>query len=167
MTHPTRISQIRGARRLNRIAIAASLALTATIASPTIASAGDELLVPMDEARVIRLNRAPASVIIGNPLIADVTVHDEKLLIVVGKTFGTTNIIALDDDGKELSHFDVSVRTGGSNAVQVFYGGARMSYTCAPRCERRLEIGDDVAKFEEIRKQGADKLSLSEGAAEN
>lgn len=146
---------------------AAAAAMAAFFAgSAMVAEAAEQLLVPMDEARVVRLNRGPASVIVGNPLIAGVTVHDEKLLVVVGKAFGTTNIIALDDEGKELSNFDVSVRTGGNHAVQVYYGGARMSYTCAPRCERRLEIGDDVTKFEELNKQTGDKIGLSNGAAQ-
>jgi len=147
------------------IFLAGALILTFTGATaPAIAS--EQLLVPMDEARIIRLNRAPATVIVGNPLIADVSVQDERLLVVVGKTYGTTNIIALDEDGKELSSMDVSVRTGGNNNVQVFYGGSRISFTCAPRCERRIEIGDDVSIFDVTTKQAADKIKLSDGVAE-
>ena len=37
-----------------------------------------------------------AEVIIGNPSIADVTIQGGNLLVVTGKTFGVTNIIALD-----------------------------------------------------------------------
>lgn len=142
-------------------------ALVFTIAgtgAPAIAS--EQVLVPMDEARIIRLNRAPATVIVGNPLIADVTVQDERLLVVVGKTYGTTNIIALDEDGQELSSLDVSVRTGGNNNVQVFYGDTRISYTCAPRCERRIDIGDEVTKFDITTKQASDKIKLSTTMAE-
>ncbi|VAW13265.1 hypothetical protein MNBD_ALPHA09-850 [hydrothermal vent metagenome] len=150
----------------SRIFLAGVAALTlGSAGSPAIAT--EQVLVPMDEARIIRLNRAPSTVIVGNPLVADVTVQDERLLVVVGKTYGTTNIIALDEDGQELTRLDVSVRTGGNNNVQVFYGGARMSYTCAPRCERRIEIGDDVTKFEITSKQASDKIKLSNGVAEN
>jgi len=151
--------------RISPIFLAGALALTlAGATTPAIAS--EQILVPMDEARIIRLNRAPATVIVGNPLIADVSVQDERLLVVVGKTYGTTNIIALDEDGQELSNLDVSVRTGGANNVQVFYGGSRISFTCAPRCERRIEIGDDVSIFDVTAKQAADKIKLSDGVAE-
>jgi hypothetical protein len=150
--------------RLSWIFLAGSMAI-ASGGAGTPAYSAETVLVPMDEARIIRLNRAPNTVIVGNPLIADVTVQDERLLIVVGKTYGTTNVIALDENGEELSHLDVSVRTGGGNNLQVFYGSARTSYTCAPRCERRIEIGDDIGKFEETTKQGTDKIQLSESAA--
>ncbi|MFV2093404.1 MAG: pilus assembly protein N-terminal domain-containing protein [Hyphomicrobiales bacterium] len=136
---------------------------TASPATPAFAS--EQVLVPMDEARIIRLNRAPTTVIVGNPLIADVTVQDERLLVVVGKTYGTTNIIALDENGEELSSLDVSVRTGGNNNVQVFYGDSRTSYTCAPRCERRIEIGDEVSKFDVTTKQASDKIKLYDRVA--
>lgn len=142
-------------------AIAFTLGRTAT---PALAS--EQILVPMDEARIIRLNRAPSTVIVGNPLIADVMVQDERLLVVVGKTYGTTNIIALDENGEELSSLDVSVRTGGSNNVQVFYGDTRISYTCAPRCERRIDIGDEATKFQETSKQAENKINLSNSVAE-
>jgi len=151
--------------RISPIFIAAALTFTAATAM-TPAIAAEQVLVPMDEARVIRLNRAPTTVIVGNPLIADVSVQDERLLVVVGKTYGSTNIIALDEDGEELSNLDISVRTGGANNVQVFYGGARMSFTCAPRCERRIEIGDDVSVFDVTTKQAADKIKLSDAIAE-
>ena len=152
--------------RHSRIFLAGAMALTLGSASAP-ATAAEQVLVPMDEARVIRLNRAPSTVIVGNPLIADVSIQDELLLVVVGKTYGTTNIIALDEDGQELSSLDISVRTGGNNNVQVFYGGARMSFTCAPRCERRIEIGDDVTIFDVTKKQAADKIQLSDKVAEN
>ncbi len=151
--------------RVSPILLAGALTLTLGGAT-TPAMAAEQILVPMDEARIIRLNRAPATVIVGNPLIADVSVQDERLLVVVGKTYGTTNIIALDEDGQELSSLDVSVRTGGANNVQVFYGGSRISFTCAPRCERRIEIGDDVEIFDATTKQASDKIKLSDGIAE-
>lgn len=150
--------------RLSWIFLAGSVAIASAGLGPSAHSA-ETVLVPMDEARIIRLNRAPNTVIVGNPLIADVTVQDERLLVVVGKTYGSTNIIALDEDGQELSNLDVSVRTGGNHNVQVFKGVARISYTCVPRCERRIEIGDDSGRFDETKKQGIEKLQMSDNAA--
>ena len=149
--------------RFSPFLAAAVLAITVSQA-PLPSFAAEHVLVPMDEARVVRLNRSPNTVVVGNPLVVSVSVQNENMLILVGKTFGTTNVIALDQDGKELSNLDISVRHSGNGSVQVYKAGARTSYTCNPRCERRLEMGDDNAGFEALLKQQADKVNLSEGA---
>ncbi|MHA1524611.1 MAG: pilus assembly protein N-terminal domain-containing protein [Alphaproteobacteria bacterium] len=130
------------------------------------AGTSELLLVAVDEARIVRLNRDPASVVVGNPLIADVVVQEGGLLVIVGKNYGTTNVIALDENGNELTNMDVNVRTGGRNAVSLFRGTARMSYNCSPRCETELDVGDDGDHFEAIQKAIGNKLKLSNGVVQ-
>ena len=60
------------------------------------ARAAEDLIVKYDQSQLVRLPKAAAEVIVGNPSIADVAVQSGNLLVVTGKTFGITNIIALD-----------------------------------------------------------------------
>lgn len=127
---------------------------------------GEPMTVGVDEARVVRLNRVPSAVIVGNPLIADVAVQENGILIVVGKNYGTTNLIALDAAGGELVNIDLSVRTSGRNAVSLFRGTGRVSLSCAPRCEQELDVGDDLIHYDGMRKSVSDKIDLSTGASQ-
>ena len=58
------------------------------------------LSVPMDEVRMVTFVKPVATVYVGNPMIADITVIDSRHVFVLGKAFGATNIIALDSNGK-------------------------------------------------------------------
>jgi len=62
------------------------------------AAATDDLIVRYDQSQLLRLPRAVSEIIVGNPSIADVTVQSGNMLVITGKTFGITNIIALDSD---------------------------------------------------------------------
>jgi len=122
--------------------------------------------MPVDEARVVRLSQPPASVIVGNPLIADVSVEENGIVVVVGKNYGTTNLIALSAEGDELAKFDIAVRTSGAGAVSLYRGTQRYSLNCQPRCEMELDVGDDFDHFDGMRKSIGNKLQLSQGVAQ-
>jgi len=148
-----------GGRAHRRLACAALAGLFLAAANGL--ALAETLSVGVDEAKLQRLERDAATVIVGNPLIADVAVHDTSFLVVTGKTYGTTNMIVLDASGKEIASYDVNVTTSGSHAVTLHRGAARVSYTCAPRCERELDVGDAAEGFEIIKKQINDKMGLS------
>ncbi|MFV2091707.1 MAG: pilus assembly protein N-terminal domain-containing protein [Hyphomicrobiales bacterium] len=147
------------------IAVPAGLGLAPAGANGK-SNASDILLVPVDQVRIVRLNRDPSSVVVGNPLIADAVVQEGGIIIVVGKNYGTTNIIALDENGKELTHINVNVRTGGINAVSLFRGTGRVSYNCSPKCEAALDTGDDPVFFETLQRAIGNKVKLSNGAVQ-
>jgi hypothetical protein len=161
-------------RRPGRAAlVAACLGLATLAAAPRAAADGKAdagattlMEMPVDEARIMRLARTPASVIVGNPLIADVAVEENGIVVVVGKNYGTTNLIALSAEGEELAHIDIAVRTSGSGALSLFRGVSRYSYNCQPRCETELDVGDDFDHFDGMRKSVGSKLQLSTGVAE-
>src|SRR5207302_7516353 len=69
--------------------------LLAPHAAPTKAAAAD-LGVTLDQARLVRLPERVATIVIGNPLIADAAVQSGGLMVITGKGYGITNIIALD-----------------------------------------------------------------------
>ncbi len=123
-------------------------------------------LVGVDEARGVPLVKSPATVIIGNPLIADVSVQNGNLMVVMGKNYGTTNIIALDGAGEEIINLPLNVTSSGQFEVSLHKGGARMTYNCAPMCETELNVGDDGDHFGVILKEVAGKKGLSEGSTD-
>ena len=73
--------------------------------------------VPMDEVRTVAFAKPVESVYVGNPAIADINMIDARHAFVLGKSFGTTNIIALDNSGHEVANTFVSV--SGSNGAMV------------------------------------------------
>ena len=63
----------------------------------------------------MKLPEKVATIVVGNPLIADVSVQSGGLVVVTGKGYGTTNLIALDRAGAVLMERSIVVR--GANAV--------------------------------------------------
>lgn len=129
------------------------------------ASAGD-LVVRYDQSQLLRLPRPATEIIIGNPSIADVALQGGNLLVVTGKTFGITNVIALDADRNVIQDQRVIVERDESRVVNLHKGGSRFTFSCTPNCEPNLTIGDDEAFFATITKHNSDKTRFSESSAE-
>ncbi len=134
--------------------------------APGSVSAESILRVGVDEARIVPLVKSPATVVIGNPLIADVSVQNGNLLVVMGKNYGTTNIIALDGAGEEIANLPLNVGTSGNFEVSLHKGTERESLNCTPMCETELNVGDGGEHYEIIFKQITGKKALSEGSSE-
>jgi Pilus formation protein N terminal region len=107
-------------------------------------AAAEELTVKTDQTMLIKLSGKPGTVAVGNPSIADATFENGNLFV-TGRSFGSTNLIALDQNGKELVNLSISVQSAGNNNVVLFAAGARRSMACAPLCEASVEPGDDQA----------------------
>ena len=90
------------------------------------------LAVALDHAS--RLNvRGAANVVIGNDKVVDVTVVDSHTVYVVGKAYGSTNVIISDRDGRTLFSGDVAVNPPVAS-VSVYRGADRTEEACAPDC---------------------------------
>jgi Flp pilus assembly secretin CpaC len=105
-------------------------------------------------------------VIIGNPSIADVALQGGNLLVVTGKTFGITNVIALDADRNVIQDQRVVVERDERTLVTVHKGAERYTYSCSPNCETNLMIGDTKTYFELVKSHNTDKTKFSDGASE-
>ena len=101
----------------------------------------------IDFAKILRLDRQAATIVIGNPGIADATVEDEKTIVLTGKAAGTTNLIVLDEEGEEIVNAQVRVSSNVQQLTTVFYGGERQTFSCAPTCEQVILVGDDPGRF--------------------
>jgi Flp pilus assembly secretin CpaC len=150
----------RGLRR------AAAAATTAAVWALAIApAAADDLIVKYDQSQLLRLPRPAAEIIIGNPAIADVAVQSGNLLVVTGKSFGITNIIALDADRNVIQDQRVLVRRDDAKVVNLQRGTDRQSYNCTPQCNPSIVIGDEQKFFDSIRNASQTKIGFSEGVA--
>jgi len=129
--------------------------------APASAGAAD-LVVAYDQSLLLRLPRPVAEVIIGNPSIADVAVQGGNLLAITGKSFGVTNIIALDADRNVIQDQRVIVDQDDRRTVALYRGSQRQTFTCAPNCSPAIIVGDDPKVFDAISKSAANKRGGSQ-----
>jgi hypothetical protein len=122
--------------------------------------------VMIDQATLVRLERPAAEIVVGNPSIADVSVQSGKVLVVTGKSFGETNLIVMDADGKVFINRRLVVQEPRTGFVTVYRGPARQTLHCAPNCTPPLVIGDQPDYFESVAKEIKTKQSISQGTAE-
>jgi hypothetical protein len=121
--------------------LAAAAIVTQASASP------ENLTVFVDQATIVKLPEKVATLVIGNPLIADVTLQPGGTMVVTGKGYGATNIMALDRTGAVLMDSSVRVQGPRDNVVVVYRGPLRETYSCDPSCERRITLGDNPDYF--------------------
>jgi hypothetical protein len=101
---------------------------------PGTAGAAD-IEVILDQARLIKLPDRVSTLVVGNPVVADAAVQAGGWMIITGKGYGLTNIIALDRAGAVLMEKTVEVQ-GPRDVVVVYRGIERATYSCTPECER-------------------------------
>lgn len=111
----------------------------------TAAEDGMVVSVNTNMARVLRIDAPAATVIVGNPAVADVTIQDPQTLVLTGKSFGRTNLIILDAAGEPIADTLVEVTQLQSDTLTVFQGDQRTSLACAPQCQPTIALGDDPA----------------------
>jgi Flp pilus assembly secretin CpaC len=151
----TRVCAVFGFRSL---AIGLLLWPAAAFAEPS----SDTVAVNVDQAKLLRLPGRVATIIIGNPLIADVTLQPGGLVVVTGKGYGATNFIATDRSGQVLMDRMIQVEGPAEQMVTVYRGIDRETYSCMPICQRRVTLGDGESFF----KAAIDQVStLSSQAA--
>lgn len=115
--------------------------------------ATDVVVVRLDQARITRLPENVSTIVVGNPLIADVTLQAGGLLVLTGKGYGVTNLVALDRAGAVLSEFMIQVEAAQDTIVVVYRGAARESYSCTPDCSPRISLGDTQPYFDSTMNQ--------------
>jgi Flp pilus assembly secretin CpaC len=132
---------------------ASSLGLTAGLALLVPASAApfNSVTVSTDEVRVLSFQSPVKTVFVGNPTIADVTVIDSKHVFLLGKSFGTTNLVALDEQGRQTTDEEITVLNRQERVVTLQRGAARATLYCiANRCEAAPTPGDQSEPFDSV-----------------
>jgi hypothetical protein len=124
--------------------------LSAASALAAGAASDDILRITVDQAQVAKLPADTATVIIGNPAIADVTtLKNGAGMVVTGKGYGQTNLIALDLQGNLLDEKQIHVEPT-SKVLVVQRGNTRESYSCDPVCMPSAVLGDDTTVFNNV-----------------
>ncbi len=119
--------------------------LACTTILPFQSAQADDYVVDINKTQMLRLDKAASAVVIGNPEIADISVHSPNLLLIVGRGYGTTNLIVLDDLGQTIINETIHVRRAfsPSNRRVLVVGKGWQSYNCSPMCQPAPVHGDD------------------------
>jgi Flp pilus assembly secretin CpaC len=125
------------------------------------AGATEDLVVRYDQSQLLRMPRAVSEIIIGNASIADVTVQSSNMLVITGKTFGITNIIALDADKNVIQDQRIVVERDERGVVNLSRAGQRQSFSCNPMCAPTITIGDEAAYFNQVVQSSKTKKGFS------
>src|ERR1035438_10513294 len=144
-----------------------SLAM-AMLVWPAVAFAGtepDAIAVNVDQAKLVKLPARVATIVVGNPLIADVTLQAGGIIVVTGKGYGATNFIAMDRGGEVLVDRVIQVEGPTDQLVTVYRGVDRESYSCMPVCQRRVTLGDGENYFKSAMDQAGSLSSQAAGSA--
>ena len=126
-------------------ALALLLATTLAGPMPAMAQDGAPISVNVNMARVLRISAPAATVIVGNPGVADVTIQDPQTLILTGKSYGQTNLIVLDSRGEPVADTLIEVVQMTAGVMTVYQGQSRTTLACAPVCHVRCVTWSDAA----------------------
>jgi Flp pilus assembly secretin CpaC len=154
----TRLRAIFGFRSL---AIGILLWPVAAFAEPS----AETIAVNVDQAKLVKLPTRVATIVVGNPLIADVTLQNGGVVVVTGKGYGATNFIAMDRSGEVLVDRVIQVEGPTDQLVTVYRGVDRESYSCMPICQRRVTLGDGENYFKSAMDQAGTLSSQASGSA--
>ncbi len=124
---------------------------------------GKTITVALDQATIMKLPERVATLVIGNPLIADASLQPGGVVVVTGKGYGVTNFMALDRSGAVLTEKMIEVQGPRGNLVVVYRGMQRESYDCAPKCQPRITLGDGQTYFDNTLNQTASRSGLAQG----
>jgi hypothetical protein len=129
------------------------------------AGTGAVIEVHVDQAKLIRIPDRVATIIVGNPLIADITLQTGGILVVTGKSYGGTNFVAMDRAGEVLVDRLILVDGPADPIVTVYRGIERESYSCMPICQPRITLGDSERFFRATIDQAGALSGQAAGAA--
>jgi hypothetical protein len=144
------------------------LAAVFLLAFAALPARADEVIpVQLDQARIIKLPERATTVVIGDPLIADLSLQPGGLAVITGKAYGATNVIVLDRTGAVLMERNVEVKGPPDRLVYVYRGVSRTTYSCTPDCAPRVTLGDDYDFFDKNLAQSTSRSTqaLAAGAS--
>ncbi|PHR93754.1 MAG: hypothetical protein COA69_03750 [Robiginitomaculum sp.] len=120
------------------------LALTISLGALSVSAFANEYTINLNKTQILHLPGPAATIIVGNPDIADISVHSPDTLFVIGRGYGETNIIALDKFGQTILETNIIVNAGmGESGVRILnIGRGRKSYNCTPDCLPAPVLGD-------------------------
>jgi Flp pilus assembly secretin CpaC len=113
-----------------------SLGATAAGAQTSAASRPTALAVGAGQATQISLAAPVRDIVVGDPAVADVSIVNERTLVVLGKKAGATTLLAFDGRGQPLVDRQLIVSDIPDQAVVVQRGMVTSTYACGERCSK-------------------------------
>lgn len=110
-------------------------ALGAALIMPLAAHA-DPVVLATNQIQPISLEVPAGSIIVGDSSVADIIVQNRRLLLLTGRSFGTTQVSVLDREGNVLFANEVIVQDNSANRLVITRAGTPEEYTCAPNCRK-------------------------------
>lgn len=154
--------RIRASARFGLLSLAMAMLLWPAL---SVAAPEDRIAVYVDQAKLVKLPAKASTIVVGNPLIADVTLQSGGIVVVTGKGYGATNFIAMDRNGEVLVDRQIMVEGPTDQLVTIYRGVERESYSCMPICQRRITLGDGNNHFRTAIDQAGSLSSQASGAA--
>jgi Flp pilus assembly secretin CpaC len=122
------------------------------------------IAVVLDQAKIARLPQGTATLIVGNPMIADVTMlKNNNTMVITGKGFGQTNLIAIDAAGSLVEEEQIQVLPS-RDVLVLQNGSSRISYACDPTCMPTVQLGDDDKTFKDVGEQMTTRNGYAAGS---
>lgn len=143
-----------------RTAVMATFALAALAGASTAAQA-QELRVALDESRAVQTSQPISGIVIGNPSVAGVSVQNERLMFVTGRSYGQTNVIVVGTNGRPIMERRIMVVPDENNVVMVTRGASTARLECNPQCRRRPDLSDDADAFSKANEQITSRASVA------
>ena len=109
-----------------------TLALAALCAAAAVAAAATPggLTIGLNESRRIALYGSAATIIVDDPTIADVAVTDLHSVIVIGRGYGSTQLVVTAKGGRTLLATEVSVVSSNTGRVTLTRGLDSTDFSC-------------------------------------
>ncbi len=126
--------------------------LLGVLATPVTSVGAETYAVILDQSTPIALPAGAQRVMIGNPSIADINVLDARTGVLLGRSYGTTNLLVLDARGRTLLERQIVVASSDLNRISVYRGDSvnpsRVdNFACSPRCERTPMPGEPDVEY--------------------
>jgi len=128
--------------RLARSALPWLLAAVVLAAAAWQAGAEEPISVYLDQAKILKLPDRATTVVIGDPLIADLSIQPGGIAVVTGKAYGATNVVVMDKSSAVLMEKTIEVKGPDEPIIVVYRGMTRQTYSCTPDCSPRMTLGD-------------------------
>jgi hypothetical protein len=97
-------------------------------------------------------------------MIADVTMlKNNNTMVITGKGFGHTNLIAIDAAGSLVEEQQIQVLPS-RGVLLLQSGSSRISYACDPTCMPTAQLGDDDKTFKDVGEQMTTRNGYAAGS---
>jgi hypothetical protein len=112
--------------------------------SVSAALAGGSEVVQINQSRRFPLRGDAATVVVGDPTVADVTMADAHSVIVMGRGYGATQVLVSDHAGHILFASKITVVAPDAGRVTVYRAGNESNFGCdGGRCHQLATVAPD------------------------